>query len=232
MKNLLITAQYEVTNMYGTTKPEDYKELTDRCLKSFTKNLKDIDDTITLIGEVNTYHELFQQIYKHIRQIYKDQRPCNILWVDSDNICLRPVEIFGKFKDFAMFYSVEQYRTSFVMEECLKLTKNLSPWMMANIRYYPNNMKQFIWEIGDDLAYSWIEDWAYETIIYNAMFHGQKIDANEYIKPEWNVQGEGSLESITKELIKDAVILHCHSTRNSGLAIQKMDKALNLIKED
>jgi len=231
-KNILVTARYEVENMYGKTTPEDYKAINNKCVESFNKHLANIDESIVLEGKVRTYHELFKNIYWEIRKIYHDQ-PCNILWSDSDNICLRPLEIFGQFNKFCMFYNIDFYGTQWVDERCKQLAKPLVPWMMANLRYYPAGMSSFLWDIGDDLAYSWIEDWAYECIIYNKMFHSQGIyHFNEFILPEWNVQAEGELNSITKELVKDAVILHCHSTRNSSLVIPKMDKAIQISKED
>ena len=234
MRNIFITACYEVDHMYGNTSKEDYKQLTMKCCDSFMRNLIDLDEVIILTGNKTTYHELFKEIYWKIKDIYSRNSPCNILWSDSDNVCLRPLEIFDKFDKFAMFYSIEQYRTAFVDQTCLKLVENLSPWMMANLRYYPaHNTTMLFWDVGYKLATNWIEDWAYETIIYNAMFHAQGItDYNQFIKPEWNVQGEGDLNSITKDLVKDAVILHCHSTRNSGIVIQKMEKAQQLVKEE
>lgn len=228
MKNILITANYKVGHMYGNTDTNDYAQLSKICMDSFVRNLKDITQVTILKGEMDTYHNLFRDIYKRIKEIYFSEQ-CNILWVDSDNVCLRPLEIFNQFDKFAMFYSVEEYRTAFVDGRCLKLTEKLSPWMMANIRYYPAGMLQKLWDIGDDLAYSWVEDWAYETIIYNAMFHAQDIDDyNAFMHPEWNVQGEGDLNSITQDLVNRATILHVHSTRDSKLAIQKMEKAIQL----
>jgi hypothetical protein len=235
MKNILITACYEVDHMYGLgeVKYEDYQNINKKCVESFENNLKDLDQSIVLDGHVDTYHKLFQEIYWRIKDIYRNNQPCNLLWSDSDNICLRPVEIFNKFDKFAMFYWSEQYRTSFVLENCIKLTTKLIPWMMANLRYYPSGMSDFLWSVGDDLAYSWIEDWAYECIIYNKMFHSQDItDFDKYFVPEWNVQSPGGLDEITSHLVRNAVILHCHSTRGSSWVIPKMDRALNWIKEE
>ena len=106
MKNILVTACYEVDHMYGLgeVKYEDYQNINKKCVESFENNLKDLDQSIILDGHVDTYHKLFQEIYWRIKDIYRNNQPCNLLWSDSDNICLRPVEIFNKFDKFAMFY--------------------------------------------------------------------------------------------------------------------------------
>jgi hypothetical protein len=224
LRNILITACYEVDNMYGTTNKESYKELTMRSVNSFIRNLVDLDEVIILTGKKWNYHQLFQDIYWQIRTIQQNRRPCNILWSDSDNFCVKPLEVFGKFDKFSMFFNIEFFKNEFVYDSCKYLTKDLSPWMMANLRYYPETMDKKLWDIGDDLTYSWIEDWAYECIIYNKMFHAQGItDFSEYIKPEWNVQCEGPAGMISPEMVRDATIIHCHSTRGSDMAIEKMD---------
>lgn len=228
VKNIFITAQYEVENRYGSTSKEDYRKLTLLSVNSFFKNLQDIDEVIILTGKKDSYHRMFEEIYWRIRDIHH-RSPCNILWSDSDNLCLKPIYIFNRFNEFAMFLIADQYRTSWIHEDCKKLAEPLNPWMLANIRYYPALLHDTIWKAGDDLARNWIDDWAYECIVHNAMFHSQRInDYERYNIPELNVQAEGNLDSITKEKVDEAVIIHCHSTRGSELALQKMEKALSL----
>jgi hypothetical protein len=236
MKNIFITACYEVDERYSfeaeTTK-EEYKQLTMKCVDSFMRNLVDLDEVIILTGKVSTYHQLFKEVYWNIRTIFFDRDPCNILWSDSDNLCLGLLNIFGNWDNFSMFYSASEHQFSFTNPECLDLVKDLSPWMMANLRYYPHIMMDKLWEVGDDLADSWIDEWAYETIIYNKMFHAQGIEDYDYfMRPEWNVQCDGSVNDINSKMVRDNVILHCHSTRGTNKALEKMDRALKLLKEE
>lgn len=233
MKNIFITAQYDVENRYShnaeTTK-DDYRQLTNICTKSFRENLVGLDEVIILNGTVEDYHQLFKEIYWKIREIYHNQE-CNIIWSDSDNLCLKPLDIYGKWDKFAMFFSAHEYCDAFVYESCKVLTEKLRPWMMANLRYYPAGMDNQLWEIGDDLAYSWIHDWAYETIIYNKMFHSQGItDFKKYHIPAWNVQCEGPVGMISPEMVRDVTIIHCQSTRGSREAIDKMNRAISFMK--
>ena len=223
-KNIFATACYEVENMYGLTNFQDYAKMTELCVESFKKNLVGLDDVIVLKGKAPNYHELFKEVYWRVKDIHLAYNNCNILFADSDTICLKPVEIFEKFNKFAMFLIANEFQFSFRDPVCLSLVKSLSPWMMANLRYYPNNMDKKLWDIGDDLAYSWIDEWAYDTIIYNKMFHAQDIiDYSPYNIPEWNTL---VVKAISDAEINNSTIIHCAATRGSGLSLENINKAL------
>jgi len=228
MKNIFITACYEVDKMYsfGETNYLDYKQLTNLCTNSFLKNLKDPTEVRILEGQKEHFHELFKELYWEVQNIYFANQPCDILFVDSDTLCLKPIEIFGKWDKFAMFNSAEEHRLSYFNPICLQLVQNLKPWMMANIRYYPSGLPMSFWDVGDDLAYSWVNEWAYDAIIYNKMFHAQDIkNFDDFIQPHLNFQVDGIPEAISYETIRDASVLHCHATRGTKMAIAKMKRA-------
>ena len=235
MKNIFVTANYDVKVMYahdGHTEPGDYNQLTLKCIDSFMRNLVDLDEVVILTGKVHSYHELFRDIYFGIRSIWMGKEAANIIWTDSDNLCLKPLDIFDRWDKFSMFFSANEYKDCFTYNSSLVLTKNLIPWMMSNLRYYPAEMDQKLWEIGDDLAYSWIEEWGYECIIYNKMFHSQGItDFKPYHIPAWNVQCEGPVGMINPEIVRDSTIIHCQSTRGTKEAIEKMERALRFQRE-
>ena len=97
LKNILVTANYTIKGeIYGNAKTEDYTEITELCINSFKKNLVDLDDVIILKGEVDNYHQVFKNIYREIHDIYHSQE-CNILWVDSDNVCVKKQECLAYF---------------------------------------------------------------------------------------------------------------------------------------
>jgi hypothetical protein len=226
MTNIFITACYEVKDRYGNTNSSDYRKLTKLSLDSFLKNLKDITQVRILEGSKDNYHELFKHLYWEVKDVYLKNQPCNILFVDSDTACLQPVSIFDKFNKFAMFntHVGAPYKHSYQNPTCLSLSGRFNPWMMANIRYYPSGLPDFIWDVGDDLAYSWIDEWAYDCIIYNAMFHSQGItNFDEYHNPKWN---NLILGGISDQQINDSEIIHCAATRGSSLSIENINKAL------
>jgi len=224
IQNIFMTACYEVGSMYGNAKYEDYKKLTEICCGSFIKNLKGLTEVIILEGKKENFHELFKELYYKVKDIYLKNQPCNILFADSDTICLKPVDIFGKFDKFSMFLIANEFHQSFENEECRKLAQPLYPWMMANLRYYPAGLSNSIWDTPDDLAFSWRNDWAYDCIIYNTMFHSQGItNFDDYHIPEWNRLIIGG---ITDEQINNSNIIHCAATRGSSLSLENINKAL------
>jgi len=226
MKNIFLTACYEVNQMYGNTSYKDYQKLTEICCGSFIKNLKELTGVKVLEGKKDNYHELFKELYWKVKEIYLSNQPCNILFTDSDTVCLNPISIFDEFKQFAMFNTKvgEPFQYSYSNPNCLSLVKNLTPWMMANIRYYPSGLPYSIWDVGDDFAYSWIEEWAYDCIIYNSMFHSQEItDYNKYHNPRWNNLVVGG---ITDDVINNSDIIHCAGTRGTSLSLENINKAL------
>ena len=224
IQNIFMTACYDVGFGYGNTNYEDYKKLTQICCNSFIKNLNGLTEVTVLEGKAENFHILFKDLYYRIKDIYILNQPCNILFADSDTICLKPVEIFGKFNKFSMFLIANEFHQSFGNEECRKLAQPLYPWMMANLRYYPAGLPNSIWDTPDDLAFSWIDDWAYDCIIYNSMFHSQGIENyNDYHIPEWNRLVIGG---ITDEQINNSSIIHCAATRGSSLSLENINKAL------
>ena len=229
--NIHITANYKITNtMYNPNKckTEDYEEISQICSDSFKKNLKNLDKSIILVGEKPSYHELFKEIFYKQMDMYK-WNDCNILWTDADTICIKPTEIFDKFENFNMFWDDSIY-CNFPAVVPRNLYKGLIPWMMSNIRYFPKGLPNSMWELGEPLAKKWINVWAYECIIYNTMFHSQKsikdehgVVKNKYLLPEYNFQMIRSKKYPNMEM-KDANIVHFHSSRGSKDTIRKMKK--------
>jgi len=130
-----------------------------------------------------------------------------------------------------MFSIIEQFRTAFPDNVPVELYNHLSPWYMSNVRYYPCGLKDKVWDKGNELFKKWIDIWAYECIVYNAMMHSQDIF---YIKegkkcgfsfPKLNYQYMLGQEHLNGIALQEAHIIHCQATRGSKEAINKM-KAL------
>jgi len=223
--NILVTACYKVkSERYGDTSHEDYEEMTNLCVKSFKKNLSGLNKIIVLRGDVDSYHQVFKSIFGRIYALYKTG-DCNILFVDSDTVCVKPVSIFYYYNNFRMFSQAEQFRTAFPSNVSRELYNDLSPWYLSNLRYYPMNLSKGIWDRAKDLYQKWIDVWAYECIIYNTMMHSQDIEFNNM--PEMNYQyidGQDHLNCGIK--IEEASIIHCQSTRGSKVALGKMRRLI------
>jgi hypothetical protein len=238
VKNILLTAVYEITDkLYGNMRTEDYERLNQLCVESFKANLKDIDEVIILRGKKNSYHEVFKEKFYLLKEIYHSS-PCNILWADSDNLCVKPTELFGKFSEINMFsivpnvmfafngyYKAKQIPTDFF--------EYLQPWFLSNIKYIPAGLPEEVWEAGTFIADRWVWEWAYECIVYNTMFHMQDIECDNistYHIPKYNWQNFNEWRNgVPNEWengipIEEAHIIHFASSQGSLDAIEKMEK--------
>jgi len=233
MANILITACYDLNDKEGLDKKRllifnKYRQLTDLCIRSFRKNLKDLDEVIVLEGLAENYHRMFQDIYYRIKKIYQ-AGDCNILWVDSDSVCIKPTEIFGKYDKFVMFDIQNQF-CSYSHKVEPKLYYHLKPWMMSNVRYYPvGAITNEMWETGDKIASDWKDVWAYECIIYNTLFHMQGMSPEEIREkiydPRLNFQDIGGHNSTNPSISlhhNGPHIMHIHGSRNVDAAIKAM----------
>jgi hypothetical protein len=217
--NILLTANYRITEkQYGGSKTKDYISMEKYCINSFKKNLAGIDKIIVLSGEKEDYNEVFKEIFWKTREIFNEQS-CNILWTDLDTLCMNPTSIFNEFGDFRLFYANE--KTTFEVGVPEELYKDLNPWMITNLRYYPKSMSEEIWNVGERLVENWINTWAYECIVYNTMFHSQKPNniLENYHMPKFNVQyPKVKLEN---EIINGNIV-HFHSSRGSYAMLDLM----------
>ena len=230
MTNTLVTACYEVENKGGMRGDvpfliDKYRTITELCVKSFLKNLEGIDEVIVLEGKIDNYHRMFEDIYYKIQDMYKN-RNSNILFVDADDLCIRPTRIFDEYDKFVMFDIQNQhcaYRTPLVSGE---LYQHLKPWMMSNVRYYPKGaVTEEMWEMGDKIAENWVDVWAYECIIYNTLFHSQGFSEEEIRKRIYNpsLNFQSIISKIDSKTIPNHVqIIHLHSARDMDRVIETM----------
>ena len=231
-KNILATVLYEITEpMYGKAKTEDYKEMHKLCVDSFKKNLVGLDETVTFRGVTENYHDVFQGKFYHLMDLHRSG-DVNILYVDLDNLCVKSVEIFGKYDDLNLFCISSDlgFRSSLNKYIDPVLLNKMEPWFVTNVKYFPSTMDNGLWDVGKELVEQWKPVWAYECLIYNAMFHAQAIkNVQEYHRPEYSYQLppkpkrsnriQGYINTISFE---QARIIHFHSTRGSGRTIEEM----------
>jgi hypothetical protein len=223
--NILVTVLYEVKDpIYGKAKTEDYVALHRLCLDSFKEYLADIDEVITFTGVAKDYHEVFRLKFEHLRGLHTKQ-DCNILYVDLDNLCVKPVEIFGKFKKLNLFCisSDAGYRGVLNGSVPMERLRFAQPWFVTNVKYFPAVMNKKLWEIGKEIVKDWVDTWAYECLVYNCMFHSQWVkDVQDYHRPEFSYQAPVRGNYSNSINLKQAKIIHFHSTRGTEKTIQIM----------
>ena len=164
---------------------------------------------------------MFQANWQRIWDIWHSE-PCNILYLDSDTMFIRPTDVFGRFAEFRLFNWTDP-----------KSNPQYNDYFNAGVRYYPASMDQEIWKIGNEMAQSWrLDIWDQEQLIFNEMFWTQNIDAADRRHPEYNWQGMALSRGVDlaaheqwNELRLDqAHIVHVHGSRSAVGTAQIMQQ--------
>jgi hypothetical protein len=155
--------------------------------------------------------DMFKKNWQKIYDLWHSE-PCNILYLDSDTIVVKPVEIFGRFPDFRLFNWTEPARNN-----------QFANYFNAAVRYYPAHMTPETWAVGEKLAENWnLDIWDQEQLIFNEMLWSQPISWEDAHHPELNWQaatGKGLAELNTHSgfntfPLGHARIIHYHGSRD------------------
>lgn len=215
-KNILVTSLYKIYGQKGMWNSidtfEDYKTLTSFCVNSFRKNLKNIDEVVILNGEYDHCQKAFQQTFWKLRDMAGE----NILYVDSDTLCVQPTEIFSKYDNFMMFNTTDPP------------TKDSFPlYMSSAVRYYPNNFGKDKWDAFSEEAEKWdLNCWDYEVILYNKMFYSQGFQP--VLAPELHFcYFIGGSEHLNPgKTLDEAKIIHFGASRGAKKTLERMKDIL------
>lgn len=157
---------------------------------------------------------MFKDNWQRIWDLWH-RETCNILYLDSDTMFIKPTEIFDRFGEFRMFNWSDP-----------KSTAQFPNYFNAGVRYYPSSMSNEIWAVGAAMADPWnLDIWDQEQVIFNQMFWTQTIPDEDRRHPELNWQGmwmtvpnrklQASHEEWNKLALNDAHIVHLHGSRGA-----------------
>lgn len=168
---------------------------------------------------------MFQQNWQRIWDLWHNE-PCNIVYLDSDTLMIRPVDFLSLGDSFRLFNWTTPPRHEF-FENCFN----------AGVRYYPAGMSQDIWTLGHKLAENWnLDIWDQEQIIFNHMFWAQNLNWLEAHKPCLNYQTDTMrhahqgprYEDFNRAPWPKVQIIHYHGSRG---AVAKADLVKQLCNE-
>ena len=178
---------------------------------SARQNIRGRWEEIVFDETCETRVEMFQKNWQKIHDLWHGE-PCNILYLDSDTIVVKPVEIFGRFPDFRLFNWTDPARN-----------EQFNNYFNAAVRYYPAHMSEEVWKIGNDMAANWnLDIWDQEQLIFNEMLWRQPISWEDAHHPELNWQapsgknlGELNYHSQFNTFpLGHARIIHYHGSRD------------------
>lgn len=177
--------------------------------------------------EVNNYQEVFHKNFQLVYDLWKEGN--NVLFLDTDTMLIRPVEVFGQFENFQMFnYTDPKFLQGKDAEN--KYGLQHPHYFNAGVRYYPKDMPQEVWDLGWKYAKDWDYNiWGTEQIIFNEMMFSINKDPEHWRKPDYGYQCMGMRFDAPEEPAhlralnewnqcnyqQDAKILHLHGTRGA-----------------
>lgn len=189
---------------------ENYKKMHELTIPGFEAFIPGDWELIFWSKEVDNIKETFRDNFYDLYNLFKSE-PCNILYLGCDVQAIAPVEIFGKYKKFQMFNYTDP-----------RSYRGIEHYFNADIRYYPAEMDQSVWDEGLKWAENWdMEDWGYEQIVLNRMMWSQDITLEEALIPEMAYQAFGlpdnkdAIDAWNGITLEESKLIHWHGSRNS-----------------
>lgn len=191
----------------------DYDTMFRYSLASARRYLKGAWEPVVFTEPAESRVEMFKSNWRRISDLWHSE-PCNVLYLDSDTIFLKPTEIFGRFDEYRLFNWTTPPRH-----------EQFEHYFNAAVRYHPHTMRQETWDIGEEMAQNWnLDIWDQEQIIFNRMFWSQGLDFEDALRPElnWQAPTGTAINELAQHAqfnsfpIQHVRILHYHGTRGSS----------------
>ena len=239
MKNYVMRSMYKIESpMWFRDRSDEgdiykqYMKMHEISLASIKKYLKGDWEFVFWNEQVDDIQQVFQDHFFKIYDFWKENAPCNILYMGPDNFMQLPTTIFGKFDDFMMFNYTDP------KSSCEKNKWNIQHehFFNADVRYYPHTMSQDIWNMGLKMAEEWDFDcWNTEQVILNKMlwdqpnrtlentrqphlaYQGHMLHADEHFDNNLHKSDLWNEHSFDK-----SHIIHFHGSRNAPSKLQLM----------
>lgn len=203
-------AQFGIAPCGDPANQEAYVRMHAISLASARKFLAGEWEPVVFTDPAETRVHMFRDNWKRVWDIWHGE-PCNLLYLDSDAMFIKPTVMFGRFQEFRLFNWSDPKRN-----------QRYNDYFNAGVRYYPSSMHSSIWKIGQDMADNWnLDIWDQEQLIFNEMFWKQTIPDHDRRHPELNWQGmgftrgfgQGPHDQWNQFPLTQAQIIHVHGSR-------------------
>jgi len=205
-----------------------YEAMSEIVIHSAETYIQEDFDIVVLQDDVKSYQEIFHKNFQNVYDVWNEDGPNNILFLDTDTLVVAPVEVFGKYDRFQMFNYTDPKRLSGKDKEN-KYGLDHEHYFNAGCRYYPDTMTKEVWDLGWSYAKDWDYNiWGTEQIIFNEMMYSQDRDYKTWLTPEMGYQVMNlpfnkidgnpqisALEEWNGLEFSRAKIMHLHGTRSA-----------------
>jgi hypothetical protein len=217
LKSLFKINNHEQVNGQPTTDMtryfSSYRTMQDLSILSFKRNLRGPWHLVELDGEFDQLSDAFKHVMAKTKEIWKEHYPCNILYTDPDTLCIKPVEIFGKFNEFRLFTNA--YPLS------------RTHYHNCGVRYFPKEIDTTFWESIDKKMSQWDHTlYDQEQNIYTKCMWEQPSLHKNILQPQSHVvtQVTDSNHDAHSNFGPDAAILHFHASRDPASQLTCMQE--------
>ena len=161
--NILMQLHYRLgtdTDVYDT-----YGEILEVSIESYRRHLEGDWHPVVLRGDYSQYpflvgvNKMYSDMFAALRTHYREGD--NVLFSDSDVVCVKPTRIFGEYQDLRLFWHTDPMRH-----------RGFDPYLNGGIVYVPATMDPSLWQIVDERV-SGMQEWDDSQVILNKMFYSQ-----------------------------------------------------------
>lgn len=205
-----------------------YNAMSEIVIHSAETFIQEDFEIVVFEDEVKNYQEIFHKNFQNVYDVWQEDGPNNILFLDCDTLVISPVEVFGELDRFQLFNYTDP-KTLSGDDANNKYGLQHQHYFNAGCRYYPSTMSKDVWDLGWKYANDWDYNiWGTEQIIFNEMMYSQDENYETWLAPEMNFQAMGvSVSNIDDEFVQqqltnwngvpfnDAKIVHLHGTRGA-----------------
>ena len=228
VKNYLVCAVRPITGGWHLEKSQDlheaYREMYELRLASFRRFCQEPFEAVLWTEPASGSDECTWANWNSIRDLWRAE-PCNIFWAGADTFMTRPTDVFGRFQGYRLFNWTDP-----------KSYGEFTNYFNDDIQYYPHDMSQEIWDLGEMLWQNRQghpdQHWGFDQLRHNRMFWRQNIPDSDRHHPEmaWQAMRMRSLDAATVAWHEQwnqcawdqAHILHFHASRGSRQVIDIM----------
>ena len=245
MKNYVVGALRPVINVWGHWKGTGENTQRDQDLADYSEMYRISRATLRRFLAGDWQEHVFrapvldaQQFciaqWYAIKELWHSES-CNILWMGSDTVMVKPTEVFDHWHGMRMFNYTDPKRLD-----------NIPHYFNDDVRYYPADMDPKVWEVGERAMTEWYTNpharWDLGQMIHNYQFWSQDIPGSDRLHPwmNWSAHAMRDVTDRTIEKfnnwngldISDAHIIHLSGSRGASQGRQHMQELVKYFNID
>ena len=189
-----------------------YEKMTRLCIDSFKENLQG-DWEYRQVKSRRSVDNIFFDNFNQLHEWWKEGH--NVFYINVDMLCVKPIEIFGEYKELTMFWQTDP-----------RTFREFPVYFNCAVMYIPKETKNEIWEHGFSEYEKYFdgepERWAADQIIYNKMLYKQGLPPEHYLDNKLHYLAHEDAKQLNDIPEEEARIVHFFATRGAEKSLEAM----------